>query len=71
MDYMFNNCVNLTTIYVGEKWSNANVIFNINTFNNCTKLVGGNGTTYSILDASYARVDTAETPGYLTLKTQE
>lgn len=37
-------------------------------FYNCTKLVGGNGTTYNnnITDKTYAVIDTATTPGYLT-----
>ena len=39
-------------------------------FYNCSKLVGGNGTVYdsSNTDATYARIDTAENPGYLTKK---
>ena len=41
-------------------------------FSYCTKLVGGNGTSYdeSHIDAKYARVDAPGTPGYLTLKVQ-
>ena len=37
-------------------------------FWNSKEIVGGNGTTYnsSYLDATYARIDTEETPGYLT-----
>ena len=33
-----------------------------------TNLVGGNGTTYdaSHIDTTYARIDTADTPGYFT-----
>ena len=39
-------------------------------FYGCTSLVCGNGTIYnsSHVDATYARVDTPSTPGYLTLK---
>jgi hypothetical protein len=42
-------------------------------FLKCTALVGGNGTTLikdgdgnAIVDKTYAHVDTAENPGYLT-----
>lgn len=39
-------------------------------FDGCSKLVGGNGTVYDSThtDATYARIDTAENPGYLTKK---
>ena len=39
-------------------------------FTNCTSLVGGNGTTYnSNMDGiTYARIDTADNPGYFTYK---
>jgi hypothetical protein len=39
-------------------------------FYDCPKLVGGNGTAYnsSYIDKTYARIDTAEIPGYLTAK---
>ena len=70
MQNMFTFCSKLTTIYVGSGWSTEAVESSYNMFTNCTKLVGGNGTTFnsSYIDATYARVDTAETPGYLTLK---
>ena len=37
-------------------------------FSRCTSLVGGNGATYNDfhVDATYARMDTAGTPGYFT-----
>ena len=39
-------------------------------FEDCKKIVGGNGTTYnsSYTDKTYARIDTASTPGYFTAK---
>ena len=40
-------------------------------FGGCNSLVGENGTSYSTTHGGieYARIDTAETPGYFTLKT--
>ena len=37
-------------------------------FFNCANIMGGNGTKYDVTyrNATYARIDTAETPGYLT-----
>lgn len=39
-------------------------------FDGCSKLVGGNGMVYdkNYIDKTYARIDTAENPGYLTKK---
>lgn len=39
-------------------------------FGRCSKLIGGNGTTYnsSHKNKEYARIDTEETPGYFTSK---
>ena len=70
MSSMFENCSNLTTIYVSDKWNNNSVTNSSNMFSSATKLIGGNGTTYNSLykDATYARIDTLETPGYFTLK---
>ena len=71
MESMFDGCSNLTTIYVGNGWSTAKVEDGNNMFNNCTKLVGGAGTTYDSnhTDYTYARIDggpNSETPGYFT-----
>ena len=66
---------NLKTIYVseydestGKGWTTKNVTNLSSMFTGCTSLVGGNGTEYSSshIDATYARIDTVETPGYFT-----
>jgi len=73
MTLMFYNCSNLEKIYVSDKWvTGSNVTdWYSGMFANCTSLVGGNGTAYSSSNKSttYARIDTASTPGYFTLKT--
>ena len=63
---MFYQCSNLTTIYAGAGWNYTRSDSQV--FNGSSKLVGGNGTAYdpNHLDASYARVDAAGTPGYFT-----
>ena len=63
---MFYQCYNLTTIYAGPGWNYTGSDSQV--FNGSTKLVGGEGTKYnsSHLDATYARVDAAGTPGYFT-----
>ncbi len=77
MYFMFGSCSKLTTIYVseynsttGKGWTTENVTNSQYMFNGDTKIVGGNGTKYSwsYQDATYARIDTSETPGYLTEK---
>ena len=77
MRSMFDNCSGLTSLYVSEYnsetkkgWTTENVISSSEMFKSCIKLVGGNGTKYnsSYQDATYARIDTAENPGYLTKK---
>ena len=75
MANMFDSCRSLTTIYVteydsttGKGWTTEKVTNSSMMFSYCYKLVGGNGTVYdsSNTDATYARIDTAENPGYLT-----
>lgn len=71
MGAMFSGCKKLTTIYVGDDWSNERTMsLSSSTFYNCYSLVGGNGTKYSDTrqSAYYARIDTNETPGYMTYK---
>ena len=68
MDYMFEDCSSLTTVYVSSLWTTNSVQGSADMFKGCTSIVGGHGTTYSSnhLDATYARIDTASTPGYFT-----
>ena len=70
MSEIFFSCENLVAIYVSKDWTTSAVTSGSKMFYGCTKLVGGNGTAYngSYIDKSYAVIDTAETPGYLTLK---
>lgn len=72
---MFQECYSLKTIYASGKFTTASVPEteddnSHNMFDNCTSLVGGNGTKYSSkhMDKEYARIDTASTPGYFTDK---
>ena len=73
MRNMFYNCTELTTIYAGDQWSTSFVLGSNSTdmFRNCTKLVGGQGTTYdaSHTDKTYAHIDGGPSnPGYLSEK---
>ena len=70
MSRMFQQCSKLKTIYVSNDWSTANVTSSTDMFTGCSVLVGGNGTTYSSshVNAAYARIDAAGTPGYFTYK---
>ncbi len=66
---MFNGCSALETILISSKWDTANAIKSTNMFAGCTSLVGGMGTVcdgQAYVDASYARGDSGEMPGYLT-----
>ena len=76
MSDMFAFCNVLTTIYVseynsttGKGWTTKSIENSFRMFY-CMNLVGGNGTKYSALykDKTYARIDTADTPGYFTKK---
>lgn len=71
MSSMLNSCKNLMTVYASGSFNTNKVTSSSNMFRNCTKLKGGNGTIYnsSRIDKTYARIDTAETPGYFTEKT--
>ncbi len=72
MAFMFWNNSNLRTIYVGSIWSTAAVATSSNMFNNCTNLVGGQGTTWNSSnpkDKAYAHIDGGTSnPGYFTAK---
>jgi len=67
---MFSGCSSLETIYASEGW-NAEKATGSNMFEDCTKLVGGQGTAYNLvhIDYTYARIDGgASAPGYFTYK---
>ena len=71
MTQMFFNCGNLETIYVGDKWTTANVTSSDDMFTYSYNLKGGAGTTYDAdhIDHTYAHIDEGATnPGYLTYK---
>ena len=71
MDYMFYDS-KAKTIYVSDKFvtNKVTIANSANMFTGATNLVGGNGTKYnsSHVDKTYARIDTASTPGYFTSK---
>ena len=61
------------TIYVGDGWTTAGITSAANgarMFDYCPNLKGGNGTPFNAdhTDYTYARIDAAGTPGYLTKK---
>ena len=77
---MFHLCRSLQKVVVGEKWDlPAQWTEYYNTwfkelFRGCDALVGANGTSYAdaqVVDASYARVDTPDSPGYFWLAQDE
>ena len=71
IDETFAKCKNLRTIYVSPtKWNPSKLRSSSDTFSECLSIVGGNGTTYDSTKTSntYARIDTPQTPGYLTEK---
>lgn len=70
MASMFDYCSNLVTIYASNKFVTTGFTSSIQMFYDCNKLVGGNGTKYSESNdtSTYARIDTASTPGYFTQK---
>lgn len=70
MDFMLSNCDNLQTIYASEKFITNKVTDSEEMFSDDTSLVGGNGTKYDSnkTDASYAVIDSNNTPGYFTKK---
>jgi len=75
MNFMFNECKELTTIYVSNSWTtNAVTLVNNTMFYDCIKLVGGAGTVWTHNDPdkigkTYARIDGGtSSPGYFTYK---
>ena len=72
MWYMFSGCSQLVTIYAGSGWSTAAVtdFYSDKMFLNCTKIRGGQGTTYDATHVNrlYARIDGGPSnPGYFTI----
>ena len=68
-EQMFAGCSALTTIKCDKNWSESNTLTtSTKMFNNCTSLIGGNGTAYNseIIDATYARPDENGQKGYFT-----
>ena len=75
MWYMFSGCSQLVTIYAGSGWSTAAVtdFYSDKMFLNCTKIRGGQGTTYDATHVNrlYARIDGGTSnPGYFTIATE-
>ena len=71
MDSMFWTCSKLASITVSSKFITTALTSSDNQmFISCSALVGGNGTKWSSSStgATYARIDTASTPGYFTEK---
>lgn len=71
MGYMFRGCSKLASVMASSKFvTTALTNSNNSMFDDCSALVGGNGTKYSLANtgATYARIDTASTPGYFTEK---
>lgn len=68
MDWMFNECTELKTIYVGDQWNIKSSASGYCMFDGCKNLVGGNGTTYdeNHTGIAYAHIDVTGDPGYLT-----
>ncbi len=70
---MFRGCSALRTIYVGDGWRLSDMAQAVsrNVFNDCTSLVGGQGTAYDAnhVGADYAHIDGGpDNPGYFTAK---
>lgn len=65
--YTFFGCTSLYLIYADSTWVLPSGASGTMCFYNCTSLRGGNWTLYSSshTDASYMRIDTDSTPGYL------
>lgn len=63
---MFSNCSKLESIYVGNNWSTENVENSENMFNNCTSIVGNDGTTYDSnkITAEFAHTNAG---GYMSI----
>lgn len=63
MSYMFGSCKNLVSIYVGDGWSLASLLYSENMFLWCYAIVGEDGTTFSAANYTYAHCGAG---GYLS-----
>ena len=71
MDTFFYRNYQLKTIYGPDRLDLTSLASSVNMFEDCVRLVGGNGTTYNpgyVGNAGYARVDKPGLPGYFTKK---
>ena len=71
MDTFFYRNYKLKTIYGPDRFDLTSLASSVNIFEDCVRLVGGNGTTYNLGyagNAGYARVDKPGVPGYFTKK---
>jgi surface protein len=69
--WMFKGCDHLKTVYVSDGFKVENVGQHTGMFEDCTSIVGGNGTTYdaSHINKEYAIIDGLNgNPGYFTAK---
>ena len=68
MHKMFVDCNKLVTIYASSEFYTTQVSSSSGMFENCTALVGGNGTIYDAekTNKTYARIDVEGTKGYFT-----
>ena len=69
MENMFACCTGLETIYATDKFTTQSLTGSQDLFElTAEHVVGGNGTTDVGYEATYARIDRSETPGYFTEK---
>ena len=71
LTYTFSGCVALATIWADAGWALPAGASGMQTFHQCSQLVGGSGTTYasSRVSYQYMRIDGGTAaPGYLTAK---
>ena len=70
VSFMFSGSSSLRTIYVSSSWTTAAMTTSYGMFNNCTSLLGGQGTTWNSsnpVDKTYAHIDGGTNyPGYFT-----
>ena len=67
MDYLFQYCQKLKTIYVSDKWNNAKVTRSEGMFQGCSSLGGAISFDSTKITVNYANCDT----GYFTYKAIE